>query len=102
MAAPLFKGKIDVSKILKEYIFQGKKGKYIDVVIWENQNGEDSFGFTHAIQQELPREARDSGMKSPYIGNLKGTEQRQQAPRTQATRPTPPPAEPLDDDDIPF
>ena len=80
--------KIDVSKIIKEYLFKGKKGTYLDCVLWENRDGEDQYGNTHSLQQELPKEARERGEKAPYIGNGKWLQQRQAAPaRQQQSRP---------------
>ena len=70
MAKPS-KLKIDVTKVLKQYLFKGEKGTYLNCSVWPNQEGEDRFGFTHSIKQEIPKEARDAGEKEPYIGNLK-------------------------------
>ena len=70
MKAPPIKAKIDVSKILKEHLFKGAKGTYLDIVIWENEQP-DKYGNTHAIQQDLSKAVRDSGVKPPYIGNGK-------------------------------
>ncbi len=69
MARPIT-AKIDVTKILKEHLYEGKKGKYLNLVIWPNKNGTGEYGDTHVIRQELSREARDRGVDSPIIGNL--------------------------------
>lgn len=47
----LYYAKIDVAKIreLKDYIFKGKKGEYLDLSIWLNED-EDQFGNVMSIQ----------------------------------------------------
>ena len=77
MANKPIKIRIDVSKILKEHIYHGKKGKYLDCAVWPNRDGADDYGFTHRIVQEVSREAREAGEKGPIIGNLAMTEQEQ-------------------------
>lgn len=62
---------IDLSKIDKTAFYEGKKSKYLNLVIWPNRDGEDQYGNTHSVQQELPRERRDKGDKNPYVGNGK-------------------------------
>jgi hypothetical protein len=63
--------KINVTRILKEHLYQGKNGKYLDLVIFENKNGPDQYGNTHMVIQGVSKEARDRGVKGPIIGNLK-------------------------------
>ena len=119
MARPI-KIKINVTKILKEYIFEGKNGKYLNLVAWPNKNGTGQYGDTHFVSQDLPTEARDEGVQAPILGNLTLPEEeapppRQQArpaPRPNAARPKPPgpiqhpPPESyqddMDQDSIPF
>lgn len=72
--------KIDVSKILKDHLYQGAKGKYLDCVVWPNKNGTGQHGDTHYIVQELNRAARDAGERGPIIGNATVP---QNAPRQQ-------------------
>ena len=61
---------IDVTKIDKTKIIEGKKGKYINVMVWINDK-EDQFGNTASIQQSGSKEDRDGGYKGPYLGNGK-------------------------------
>lgn len=62
--------KIDVTKILKEHLFQGKNGaKYLDAVLIPSPNS--SYGDSHFIAQGLPKELREQGKKGPIIGNAK-------------------------------
>jgi hypothetical protein len=91
--------KIDVTKINKQYIFDGKKGKYIDLVLFENKDGTDRFENDGMVVQGLPKEARDRGEKGPILGNFKNVKQqsRQQQQTTKAT-----PTSQSDPDDVPF
>lgn len=91
MARPI-KIKINVTKILKDYIFEGKNGKYLNLVAWPNKNGTGQFGDTHFVSQDIPKEARDSGVQAPILGNLTLPEE-EAAPRQQ-TRPAPRPNAP--------
>ena len=98
-------GKIDVLKISKEHLYQGKTAKYLDFAIWPNRNGPDDHGNTHFITQSVSKEARAAGIKGAIIGNLKLISE--EPARQQPTRPSAPPKPPrnpdLDsDDDCPF
>lgn len=109
--------KINVTKVLKEYIFEGKSGKYLNLVAWPNKSGTGQYGDTHFVVQDIPRDVRESGMKSPIVGNLTipESEQREErappparAVRTTTRKPPPgtiehPAIVPDDgDDEIPF
>lgn len=79
--------KIDVTKIPKDRIFEGKNGKYIDILIFENDEP-DKFDNTHNIQLSRSKEERASNAKKIYLGNGKwldfgqrGQQQRREAPR---------------------
>lgn len=61
--------KINVSKIDKEFLFKGKNGTYLDVVIFENKDGPDKYGYTHYIVQSIPKEEREKGNRGDIIGN---------------------------------
>lgn len=96
--------KIDVSKIDKAHLFEGKKGKYLDIALHEkpNEYGDDGF-----ITQSVSKEARDKGIKGGIIGNWKTVGQK--APQGRSTQrqsaSTPSKLEtPLADDDqsLPF
>lgn len=64
--------KIDVTKILKEHLFEGKNGaKYLDITLWENRDGVDAYGNTHMAVQSIPKALRDTGVKGPILGNAK-------------------------------
>ena len=66
--------KLDVTKLAKEHFFHGKqradgsKSIYVDLVLWEN-DGPDQYGNGFALQQSLPKEARQRGLKGNYCGS---------------------------------
>lgn len=91
-------GKIDTSKINKEYLYVASSGKkYLDVIIMENRGGPDQYGNDGFIAQGIPKEARDQGVKGAIIGNWKHAQTRNAAPN-----PQPKPFKPRPDDDISF
>lgn len=98
--------KIDVTKILKEHLFTGKNGaKYLDLTVWENRDGVDSYGNSHMVVQSLPKELRDAGQKGPILGNGKTFGQAATPAPTQQRQSTPgQPSVGGDDsmDDVPF
>jgi hypothetical protein len=65
MASKLFKGKIDVTKIIKDKLFKGEKGTYLDVDIWLNDEP-DKYGNHISIAQSSAQ-----GEAKNYIGNAK-------------------------------
>ncbi len=70
MAKAMYYGSIDVTKISKEKLVDGKKGKYCSVVVWINDE-EDRFGNIASIQEGQSKEERESGAAKIYLGNLK-------------------------------
>jgi hypothetical protein len=64
------KATIKVNKLDKSAFFKGKNGDtYCSVILWENRDGEDQFGNTHSIKQDLGKDRK--GEKSDYVGNAK-------------------------------
>jgi hypothetical protein len=63
----LINAKIDLTKVAKEHVFIGKKGKYLDLQIWVNDE-EDQYGNNVAVKQSY--KVGDS-FESHYIGNGK-------------------------------
>jgi hypothetical protein len=60
--------KIDVTKIDKTRLYEGKKGVYLDALLMHN-TGESKYGDDGFIIQSIPKEARDAGERGPIIGN---------------------------------
>jgi len=63
----LIKASIDVTKILKEHLYEGKKGKYANLDIWINDEV-DQFGNICSIAQSFKV---DDKFDKVYIGNGK-------------------------------
>lgn len=66
----LITASLDISKIDKSKIIEGKKGKYINLTLWVNDQ-EDQFGNNVSIQQSLSKEEREAGAEKIYLGNGK-------------------------------
>jgi hypothetical protein len=60
--------KLDVTKIDKTRLHEGKKGIYLDALLMHN-TGESKYGDDGFIIQSIPKEARDAGERGPIIGN---------------------------------
>ncbi len=67
----ILSAKIDVTKILKDKMFKGAKGTYLDISILENKGGTDQYGNDFLIIQDIGKEARERGEKGPILGNGK-------------------------------
>ena len=52
----LITAKIDVKKINKALLFEGKKGVYLDLIIWVNDEP-DKYGNDISIQQKTDKDA---------------------------------------------
>ena len=99
--------KIDVTKIDKARLFQGKNGaKYLDLTIFIDPANPSQYGDHGFITQTCSKEEKEGGLQMPILGNGKifyGLNQapapQQQAPQQQQTAPGS-----FDDfdDDIPF
>ena len=63
--------KLNVSLIEKERIFQGKKGKYLDLVFMENRGDPDEYGNDGFIAHSMSKEEREAGKKGKILGNWK-------------------------------
>jgi hypothetical protein len=92
--------KLDVQKIVKDWLFKGQKGTYLDLVIYQNDDL-DPYGNSHVVKQSPSKELRDQGTKPVIIGNGKWmhtTGQQAQATRqapaqARAQAPAPKPAQ---------
>jgi len=68
--AGIIKGSIDLTKIPKDKIIQGKKGKYIPVSITVNDE-EDQFGNFGPIIVDQTKEEREAKAAKTYLGNVR-------------------------------
>lgn len=62
--------KIDVTKIDKSRLYRGKKGTYLDAVLFFDEQ-EDQYGNNGMITQSVSKEERDKGVKGEILGNAK-------------------------------
>jgi hypothetical protein len=60
--------KIDVTKIDKTRLYEGKKGVYLDAILMPNKE-ESRFGDDGFIIQSISKEAREAGERGPIVGN---------------------------------
>ena len=60
--------KIDVTKIDKSRLFEGKKGTYLNCVLIETPNSEYS---DYMIVEDISYEERQAGEKGTVLGNAK-------------------------------
>ena len=67
--AGILKGSINLSMIPKDKIIEGKKGKYIPVVIAVNDET-DQFGNHGPITVDQTKEERDAKAQKTYLGNI--------------------------------
>ena len=66
----IFELNLDLSKVDKDKIYIGKKGKYYKVrVVLKDE--EDQFGNVGFVQTASTKEERDAGYEASYLGNLK-------------------------------
>lgn len=91
---------IDVLKIDKSAIYEGKKGKYITLTLMDNRDGTDQYGNDGFVVQDIGKQRRESGEKGPIVGNWKHVGQSKPAQR----HATPVQSQDVDDDldQIPF
>jgi hypothetical protein len=75
--------KLDVTKIDKTKLFQGKQGTYLDAVIFLKDTP-DQYGNNGMIVQSVSADERAQGIKGAILGNVKVM---QAAPQQQAQAP---------------
>ena len=101
--ASIIKTSIDLTKIPKDKIYAGKKGKYLPITITLN-NDLDQCGNQGPVVVEQTKEERDAKAAKTYLGNVKVVWSNGQnvdpAPRDNA--PTQSAPSPVDAEDLPF
>ena len=68
--ASIISANIDLTKIDKSKIYEGKKGKYYPVTIVLNDEP-GQYGDSGYIQTEQTKEERDNKAPKSYLGNVK-------------------------------
>lgn len=66
----MISAKIDVTKIDKAKLFEGKNGaKYLDIVLMESPNS--AYGNDYMVVQSVSKEERLAGKRGAILGNGK-------------------------------
>ena len=96
---------IDLNKIPKDKIINGKKGKYLPITITLNDEP-DQFGNSGPVIVQQTKDERDAKSEKVYLGNVKvvwtnGTNV-EPAPRDGQPMQQAAPAQSVVDDDLPF
>ncbi len=73
----LIRLKIDVMKIIRESLYKGEKGTYLDASFFLEDEA-DEYGNHGCIRQDIGKETRERGEKGPILGNAKVVQTRQQ------------------------
>jgi len=68
--ASIMKANIDLNKIPKDKIYQGKKGKYLPITITINDEL-GNYGDSGPIIVEQTKEEREAKVDKVYLGNVK-------------------------------
>ena len=63
--------KIDVTKILKERLFKGEKGTYLDLTTFIDTDQPDQYGNHGFISQSVNKQEKAAGVQTPILGNSK-------------------------------
>ena len=97
---------IDLTKIPKDKIINGKKGKYLPITITINDEL-DNFGNNGPVTVQQTKEERDAKVHKVYLGNVKvvwtNGENVAPAPKQETAVGTPQPAAVNEvEDDLPF
>lgn len=102
----MIKISIDVTKISKERLYQGKtredgsSAKYLSITLVENKEGKDRFGNDGFVAEDVSKEERLAGVKGVIVGNWKKLEFGERKP---VERPAVAPSAPTEAaDDIPW
>lgn len=69
MSTSKITGKIDVAKIDKTKLYQGKSAKYLDIVLIPSKDNQ--YGNDYMIVQGVPKADRDAGVRGAILGNAK-------------------------------
>ena len=66
---------IDVTKVDKAHIFEGKKGKYLTMTAFIDLDEQDQYGnngmITQKFSQEIEAQMKEKGERAPILGNSK-------------------------------
>jgi hypothetical protein len=60
---------IKTEKIEKQHLIEGKNGKILSVVLFENKDGKGQYGDDGFAVQGVSKESREAGTRGPIVGN---------------------------------
>jgi hypothetical protein len=60
---------IKTEKIEKQHLIEGKNGKILSVVLFENRDGKGQYGDDGFAVQGVSKESREAGTRGPIVGN---------------------------------
>ena len=63
--------RIDVTKIPKDRIYVGEKGKYVTMTTFIDTDNEDQYGNHGFISVKQTKEEREQKIQTPILGNCK-------------------------------
>jgi len=61
--------KVNLDNINRDRLYKGKKGTYLDLVLFNTPESE--YGEDFVVRQDLGKEAREQGEQQPILGNAK-------------------------------
>ena len=94
--------KVNVSKLDKSKLFEGKTGKWLTLKTFINTEEQDQYGNNSFITESPTEEEKIGKVKLPIVGNSKiFWKEQQQQPQNNGFTPRPA-SQPEPDDDIPF
>lgn len=66
-----FSASIDVTKIDKEKLVVGKKGKYLNITSFFDVHNKDQYENNGMITESVSKEQREAGQRGTILGNIK-------------------------------
>ena len=92
----MIKLKIHTWKIEKAHLYDGKNGKYLNLALFENRDGQSEYGDDGFVVQEVSKEAREAGERGPIIGNWRHLDTKGGKPSNRNSAPE------AEDENVPF
>lgn len=94
---------IDVTKIDKAFIYEGKKGKYLKLTSFIDLDEKDQYDNNGMVTQKVSKEAQDAGQKGAILGNSRiFWQEDNQPPVQQSPQQAFPNAGGISDSEVPF
>ena len=62
---------IDVSKIVKDRLYKGEKGTYLNLTTFVDLDNKDKYDNNGFISQSVTKEEREGGTQTPILGNVR-------------------------------